>query len=403
MPLVGSRLGYRYTKAYQDQGIMAGKRFWHLFTLVPVTLATLPFCPHDVPCCVDTPTEIEEVKDIKYGEANFNSGRQELLFDLYRPLSMSPPHAVVVNVHGGSFSPESSKSDPWIVAESRRWARRGFLVAAIEYRRHGGTGEANILIDPVHDTLAAVRHLVNNSAVYGIDVHNIALYGCSAGGLTVAHTNILDLGDGSSGTPGVDSNVSVTFSLSGGIYADLLVLAQPKETENIAPYIAVHNKEDPLVEYSFATATATLLDSLDIENKLITLEGDGHCQDPVSLAGESNANLFDDIVGFMLLHMTVPHCRVTPVSMNSTSTSTSISDDGPISTTMADDDSTSITTPDDSPASTSMSTRTSGGMEETTDDAYAAPLVASSQNEIPSRVALAICWLGALLYVPRAC
>mmetsp|Transcript_69720 Transcript_69720/g.130151 ORF Transcript_69720/g.130151 Transcript_69720/m.130151 type:complete len:351 (+) Transcript_69720:46-1098(+) len=303
---------------------MAGHwQFLVLAFLPGVSLSTFPLCPPDVPCCSDTDTELEEVTDIKYGEADFLNATQELYLDLYRPLNFSAPHPVVVNVHGGSFSPQSSKSDWWIVAESRRWARRGFLVAAIEYRRHGDSGEAGprTLIDPAHDTLAAVRYLVNNSIIYGVDVHNIALYGCSAGGITVAIANILDLGEGNSGTPGVNANVSVTFALSGGIYGDLSEVPDigPKAPEDIAPYIAVHNAADPLVPYAYANATANLLNMLGVQNELVTLDGDGHCEDPVSLVGESNAILFDDIVGFMLSHMTVRHCRLMPQSSNSTS------------------------------------------------------------------------------------
>ncbi len=64
-------------------------------------------------------------------------------------------------------------------------------------------------VDPVLDTLAAVRFIRVRSAAYGVDPTRVGLSGTSAGGITVAHAMLLDLGD--------DTNVTAGIAQSGGV------------------------------------------------------------------------------------------------------------------------------------------------------------------------------------------
>jgi acetyl esterase/lipase len=105
-------------------------------------------------------------------------GGQELTLDFYRALRPEPAPCLIV-VHGGGWdSGDSSQLADW----NRRWAARGYAVAAVNYRlapRH--TWPA-----PRDDLRAAIAWLKQNAARLGIDRRRLVLFGRSAGGQIAA-------------------------------------------------------------------------------------------------------------------------------------------------------------------------------------------------------------------------
>ena len=230
-----------------------------VFLWVLCTLAGAA-CPSNS-CCSETWDTIEE-KDVKYGEADFKGQPTQLLMDLYRPCA-SHLLPVVIYVHGSGFSPMVSKDNEATVRVCRQWAQRGFLVASIDYRKYGMRDMPKAFAHPVQDTLMAIRYLVANCGTLGCDPHNIALHGCSSGGIVVSHAVIQDFGAQDTPGPGAygsyPANITVGISMAGG----LIALFPPNKTaEKIPPYLSIHYREDPQVKYSNSVTTEAVLQEL---------------------------------------------------------------------------------------------------------------------------------------------
>ena len=147
--------------------------------------------------------EVTVQNGIVYGRAtNYRGVTQDLLLDLYLPAP--GPHAArptLVMVHGGSFV---GGSRSMYVEAATEYARRGFVVASVDYRlqdRNLPDEEryAPGVLEGADDTLEAVRFLRSRAATYGIDPTRIALMGSSAGSAIVYGAAVI--GDPTPGGP----------------------------------------------------------------------------------------------------------------------------------------------------------------------------------------------------------
>jgi dienelactone hydrolase len=142
-------------------------------------------------------------RGIVYGRATDYRGiEQDLLLDLYLPAP--GPHAArptVLMVHGGSFV---GGSRTMYTEAATEYARRGFVVAAIDYRLQDRNLPDEERYEPgvlegADDTAEAVRFLRSRASTYGIDGSRIALMGSSAGSAIVYGAAVL--GDPTPGGP----------------------------------------------------------------------------------------------------------------------------------------------------------------------------------------------------------
>lgn len=103
---------------------------------------------------------------------------RELSLDFYRALRPEPAPCLIV-VHGGGWdSGDSSQLAGW----NRRWAVRGYAVAAVNYR----LAPRHLWPAPRDDLRAALAWLKQNAARLGIDPRRLVLLGRSAGGQIAA-------------------------------------------------------------------------------------------------------------------------------------------------------------------------------------------------------------------------
>ena len=94
----------------------------------------------------------------------------------YRPKNMPSPSPCVVYLHGGAFikgSLDSGDSIAWGVAD-----QVGVVVMSVDYR----LAPEHPFPAGVEDCFAAVRHLAEHGADYGVDPTRLAVWGDSAGG-----------------------------------------------------------------------------------------------------------------------------------------------------------------------------------------------------------------------------
>lgn len=137
-----------------------------------------------------------------------------LHLDLYLPASGTPPHPLVIWIHGGSWSSGSKWPIPEVCEDLRD---AGFAIASINYRltSQEGTWGSHDVIFPaaLHDTKGAIRFLRSKAATYNLDPDRFGLFGGSAGGHLAA------LAAASTGDAALEGTVGGNLEHSSGVLA----------------------------------------------------------------------------------------------------------------------------------------------------------------------------------------
>lgn len=167
--------------------------------------------------------QIRVEKNVAYGTAtNFAGNSETLLLDLFKPVGDGQTaRPVFVYVHGGAWleaSVKDNSTDSLVCAEM---AKRGYVVANVEYRRgfhrlknytpyalcNSTLGQSlcvyaydtselvRAVFRAMQDVKGAMRFLKNRAAQDSTDVENVFLGGSSAGGFNVLYAAYLDCPD----------------------------------------------------------------------------------------------------------------------------------------------------------------------------------------------------------------
>lgn len=214
----------------------------------------------------------------------------------------------VVLIHGGAWAIGCRHME---ISYGRRFAQRGYVAAAIDYRKMPRYSFPNCL----HDVKAAVRWLRLNADTFRIDPRRIGAFGDSAGGHLAAMLGATKPEDGFEGTenPGPSSAVQAVVSLYGpmdlnyfrsppkrrffrwfgcgfmekfvGVPAksgqDPYAAASPMTyaDANTCPTLLIHGKKDGLVPWGQSQAFYEQLQALGVTTRLITFPEHGHAFD----------------------------------------------------------------------------------------------------------------------------
>jgi acetyl esterase/lipase len=153
---------------------------------------------------------------------------KDLLLDVYEPTGDgSAPRPLLLFAFGGAFV-TGSRTDAEVVSICRRFARKGYVAAAIDYRLMQLDGPnltanaaiyANNITDEVvratNDMRAAVRYFKYNAAganAYRIDPTRIFVGGYSAGAITALQVAYTD-----TDTENSDAAVNTAYATYGGL------------------------------------------------------------------------------------------------------------------------------------------------------------------------------------------
>lgn len=177
-----------------------------------------------------TEPQLTTVANQEYGTAvNVAQQMERLLLDVYLPPDEGRGALpTIVLVHGGGFI-SGSRND--MASTAKSYARRGFVVANIDYRLDP---DATTSVDrylqaataAIDDGMEAARWLKANASIFRIDTSRIAFVGSSAGGAVA-----LGVGAANDPTPGgplgafspsVAAVVSTGATLSPGIESGLV-------------------------------------------------------------------------------------------------------------------------------------------------------------------------------------
>jgi acetyl esterase/lipase len=240
--------------------------------------------------------------NIVYGQAiNVKGINQNLLFDLYQPAGDTfSKRPLLIYAHGGGFSDTNqTKALAHIIAYGDSFARRGYVVASIDYRLDSvPTGLSNRgIISAMHDAKAAVRYFKRFAAIFKIDTNLIFFGGESAGAITALNTTYINQTaevlfpltppfssnlsiEGNSGHPGYTSNTKASLCFCGGTnFVSGLPLFDTNaiNVSTDPPVLFVHGTADPLIPIPYALNVAIRATHLGIPNLFYTFNGASHC------------------------------------------------------------------------------------------------------------------------------
>ena len=277
-------------------------------------------CPLAHSWCHDSvaAADIELQRNVTYGSAlNRLSGEvQALLLDVYAPRHRTRPRAalpVVVLIHGGGWKASgdiSGKNGKNLVGTCLAFARRGFVAISIDYRCERAFGGSWLWVDAVADARTALTWVAAHSETLSLDMTRLAVYGTSAGAITVEGLLYLEHEKGLPLPP----NISAAISVSGALFNDTASLcttsSEPASgstcfpppgrsvwnklyrhiTAHSPPLIDFHGTADPVVPFANATArpaakrnqscsatdTRAFLSAAGAPNNLVPIPGAGH-------------------------------------------------------------------------------------------------------------------------------
>lgn len=255
-------------------------------------------------------TNVTVISDKTYGSnLDLNGNTVILKMDIYQPAGdTATQRPLIIFAHGGSFT-GGDKADTFNTNFSTRFAKRGYVVASINYRLGVALpiSQANMqkaIWRAVQDMKAAVRFFRKDNATannFKIDPAFVFTAGISAGSFIALNYAYLDqsseipsaidtnqLGglEGNSGNLGYSSAINAIINLSGGI-SDTLWMRPGDE-----PMVSAHGDQDSTIPYCtdtiFAGTTPIMVVSgsgsmniragnIGLTNPMHTFYGQGHC------------------------------------------------------------------------------------------------------------------------------
>ena len=291
---------------------------------------------------------VNETDSISFGQNQnplFNNRQENLLLDIFQPANdICTKRPLVIFMHGGWMQSGDRKGES---GSNRRFAKRGYVAASIEYRLGvGGVFTPKNFATPgfmaTQDVRAAIRFFRKNAAVYGIDTNFIYVGGCSAGAYAALFTAYLDNTseippyvdagalagglEGNSGNPGYSSKFSGVLSLSGGVLDTNWI------NQGNIPMVAVQCAADPIVPPgsdslrnpnthvgflpSFgATAIKSHMLHLGISNDLLTFSGSCHCPHPGGPGGiDSTIDFFGKSIYNLMTKLITSSIAIHPIT-----------------------------------------------------------------------------------------
>ncbi len=245
---------------------------------------------------------IEHREDLRYGTAPDVAGRPvALLLDLFLPPPAADPSGrpTVILVHGGGFAAGSRTQH---ADDAMAWARRGFVVATIDYRIDPDAGASvsahrAASYAATDDGMEAVRWLRARAGSLGIDPDRIAALGASAGGEIALGMALLE--DPTPDGPLEDVPPEVAAAFSTGAYLTPVLGAASLDADD-APVLLHHFETDTASgrPWTYAAATCEAVRSAGGTCDLAISTGTDHT---VGLGPDSPE--FDRILAFLAVHL----------------------------------------------------------------------------------------------------
>lgn len=250
-------------------------------------------------------SSIEHREGIRYRTAPDVDGRDvDLLLDLFLPPASRADSVAgrptLVLIHGGGFA---AGTRTWHTDDAMAYARKGFVVATIDYRVDPDAGDSvsahrAASYAAIDDGMEAIRWLRARSDSLGIDPDRIAALGASAGGEIALGLALLEDLTPDEG-PYRDVSPQVTAAFSTGAYLTPVLGAASLEPDD-APVMLQYFETDTASgrPWTYAAATCDAVRAAGSTCDLVVSEGADHTVD----LGPDGPEI-DRILAFLAVHL----------------------------------------------------------------------------------------------------
>ena len=293
------------------------KYFLFIFLIIIVTLTAQNPC-NSGRYYSEVFSNVNNTTNIKFGEADPYGliNNQNLYLDIIEPAGDTlAKRPLILHQFGGGFL-IGWRTEPVIPQMAEMYAKRGFVFATIDYRLGfnalSGESAERAVYRGTQDLNAALRFLVDNADLYGIDTSAIFITGTSAGCIAALSSTYMqdsdrsdipstygiflepdDLGclncDGNSNFNNQQVQVHGIIN-NWGAMLDTSYINPALDPNDNVPVISFHGTDDLIVPYVagppfslsiFPNVHGSFLihqrlDNLGIKNKLVPLQGLGH-------------------------------------------------------------------------------------------------------------------------------
>ncbi|MCR5102437.1 MAG: alpha/beta hydrolase [Butyrivibrio sp.] len=209
---------------------------------------------------------------------NYKDLKMDILLPFRKPdINMRSP--LLVWICGGAFKTmEKSAYIPWLT----EFAKKGFIVASIEYRMSNCAQMPAQIID----AKSAIRYLRAHADMYGIDTEKVAVGGESAGGMLatlVAATNgnkKYDVGDFTEYKSDVKAVINyygpTSFKPVSDSDTESEFDAMSRVTKDMPPVFMAHGTKDELVNINMSEEMYKKLTSEGVDTEFYVVQDAGH-------------------------------------------------------------------------------------------------------------------------------
>lgn len=255
------------------------------------------------------------IPDVIYGQGEVAGGAfADLLLDLYLPDELTPAaekrFPLMLMLHGGGFV-GGSKADPAVVSAAEEYARRGWLVAVVNYRLQvddpvpsarvqsmyaalGGAAAPFIhksVVTGVDDVLAALDYLESREDVY---MPWATLWGYSAGAVLALATGygLDDFGMEAAGVSAVVEIAGAVNTIYDGTPFDHPTTGDPV-------LMMIHGQLDRALPHDLATSLAAQAAAAGLPHEFQSVPGVGHNFSLFTTPASTGASLYQRTVDYL--------------------------------------------------------------------------------------------------------
>jgi acetyl esterase/lipase len=287
-------------------------RFWATCGCLALTVVTaLPLGACLTIALVPHRASLATDPNVVYG----NTGGQDLLLDVYRPLPDKQNGSAVILIHGGGWQ-SGSKEDMAVFGDYL--SRAGFVAFSVNYRL--ATRHSNKYPVQLADVQLAVRWVRAHADDFGIDPGRVGAFGHSAGGHLAALLGTTEnqairvdcVVDTCGPTDFTDKDhppvgptlkwlvpnlFGKTFDEAPELYRDASPIAHVSPRS--CPFLIIHGTNDELVPIEQSIRLHSALKRAGVESTLLSIEGEGHLFEKP----DNQKRWIDESIGFFERHL----------------------------------------------------------------------------------------------------
>lgn len=237
-------------------------------------------------------SELDTITNLTYGTSiDYLGSTQNLTCHIYEPKNDTvSKRPLLIYIHGGGFT-SGSKDLASIVMLCARMARKGYVVANINYRLdptfelYNSTTDRRAMTDAMHDAKQAIRYFKTHANTFKIDTNKVFIGGESAGAATSMMATYIEKQSEMTPYPMANPNnphgKNVNNQVSNEVAAVLCLCGILLDTNameaNDVPLLWVHSNKDDFVPIQISFPIVQRAANLNLNIKTKVYDSVAHC------------------------------------------------------------------------------------------------------------------------------